>query len=194
MSPHVPFLLLIVGLSVTSTPGAQESAATVPGSPMGSAPSGAPPAPSIAEDAVSGATYFEFAGLGLTQSRTDGAYHLEVELRGLPPEQVQIRPVDNGLLIGVRRTSETSREEFRPDGQGVQRSWRFSRGQQSTRLPAPPDADLRAMQRVDGADRIDISIPRRADTMGYGRPPAGRSSPRFPSPPPAATTQPEHAQ
>jgi hypothetical protein len=119
-------------------------------------------------DADTGRLTFDFAGVRLTQSRTDDAYLLDIELRGLPADQVDIRPAGGGLMLVVRRTAESTREETVADGRGYQRSWSFSSGQNVRRLPAPPDADLRGMQRTDGADAIQVSIPRRSDVPGYG--------------------------
>ncbi len=131
----------------------------------GAASAGMPPE----YDAETGRIAFDFAGLRLTQTRTDEAYALDIDLRGLPPEQVQIRPAGGGLLLVVRRTAESSRQETFEDGRGYARSWGFSTGQTVKRLPAPPDADVRAMQREDSPERIRVSIPRRAD-LPAGRP------------------------
>jgi hypothetical protein len=121
---------------------------------------------------------FDFAGLRMTQSRGDNAYLLDIELGDLPADQVMVRPAGGGLLISVRRTSEASREEVLEDGRGYRRSWGYSSGQRSQRLPAPPDADLRAMRRVDEAGAIHISIPRFAGVPDFGAmppmPPYGR--------------------
>lgn len=154
-------------------------------------------------DPDTGRLAFDFAGLGLTQSRTDDAYVLDIDLRGLPPEQVQVRPAGGGLLLVVRRTAESSREETFDDGRGYARSWGFSTGQRVQRLPAPPDADVRAMQREDSAEVIHISIPRRSDlpagggygqpgaAPGYGMPPAAMPAPPAPK---ATPGQPQGAQ
>ena len=132
-------------------------------------------------DPDTGRIAFDFAGLRLTQSRSGDAYLLDIDLRGLPPEQVQIRPAGGGLLLAVRRTAETSREETLDDGRGYRRSWGFSSGQRVKRLPAPPDADLRNLQRTDGDASIQVRIPRRADLPGYG--------PRAPETPPQEPRQ-----
>lgn len=121
-------------------------------------------------DPDTGRLAFDFAGLRLTQSRSDDVYVLDIDLRGLPPEQVQIRPAGGGLLLAVRRTAETSREETLDDGRGYRRSWGFSTGQRVKRLPAPPDADVRNLQRTDGDASIQVRIPRRTDLPGYGLP------------------------
>ncbi len=119
-------------------------------------------------DPETGRTTFDFAGLGLTQGRNDDAYLLDIDLRGLPAEQVQVRPAGRGLLLVVERRAETSRAETLDNGYGYRRSWGFSSGRNVKRLPAPPDADVLALQREDRDDAVHISIPRRADPSGYG--------------------------
>lgn len=130
-------------------------------------------------DADTGRIAFDFAGLRLTQSRSDDAYLLDIDLRGLPPEQVQIRPAGGGLLLAVRRIAETSREETLEGGRGYRRSWGFATGQRVKRLPAPPDADVRNLQRTDADGSIQVRIPRRADLPGYG-PPTPATAPQEP--------------
>lgn len=137
-----------------------------------------------AYDPQTGRLAFDFAGIRLTQSRGDDAYLLDIDLRGLPAEQVQIRAVGGGLLLAVRRSAETTREETFADGRGYRRSWGFSAGQRIKRLPAPPDADLRNLQRTDGDDTIQIRIPARSDFPEYGQP-----TPQ--TPPPAPQEQPQ---
>jgi hypothetical protein len=160
------------------------------GAPRGPMPPslGSGPAPTGANpdyDPETGRTSFDFAGLRVTQSRTDDAYQLDIDLRGLPAEQVQIRPAGGGLILVVRRTAQTNREEAFADGRGFRRSWGYSSGQSVKRLPAPPDADLRAMQREDTAASIHVSIPRMDLPTDGGRP-------GFPLPP--AQTAPEAMQ
>ncbi|WP_058555069.1 Hsp20/alpha crystallin family protein [Thiohalocapsa sp. ML1] len=164
-----------------------------------------PPAPGFgpAAGAPAGADYdpetgrisFEFAGLGLTQQRTDDAYVLEIDLRGLPPEQVEIRPLGQGLLLAVRRTAETTRQETAADGQGYRRSWSYASGQRAKRLPAPPDADLAAMERQATEDAISIRIPRRGMGPGAVPMPGEPLPPALSGQPPApAAAAPEAGQ
>jgi HSP20 family molecular chaperone IbpA len=147
-----------------------------------------PPESAVDYDPETGRLAFDFAGLGLTQERTDDAYLLDIDLRGLPAEQVSIQPVGGGLVLAVQRSAETSREETSADGRGYRRSWSFSSGQQVKRLPAPPDADIQAMQRQDSADAISIVIPRRTPTTGAAPRPPGQMPTQTPSsnPPPSA--------
>lgn len=119
-------------------------------------------------DPETGRTAFDFAGLRLIQSSTDDAYLLDIELRGLPAEQVQVHPAGSGLMLVVQHVAETSRAETFGDGYGFRRSWGYSSGRNVKRLPTPPDADVLAMQREDGDDAVHISIPRRADLSGFG--------------------------
>jgi HSP20 family molecular chaperone IbpA len=152
----------------------------------------------IDQDPETGRISFDFAGLGVVQQRTDDAYLLQIDLRGLPPEQVEIRPLGQGLMIAVRRTAETTRQETAADGQGYRRSWSYASGQRAKRLPAPPDADLAALERQATADAISIRIPRRG--MGLGAvpmpgeplPPARSGQP--PAPPAPAAAAPEAGQ
>jgi hypothetical protein len=147
-------------------------------------PTALPPAPrdgrATATDPASGRVRFDFAGLGLTQERTDDAYLLDIELRGIPAEQVLIRPLGGGLLLAVRRTAETRRDETIAEGRGYRRSWSYASGQRVKRLPAPPDADIAAMTRRETPGGIRVEIPRRASNLG-GRPVPGQ--PPVPPPP-----------
>jgi HSP20 family molecular chaperone IbpA len=210
-SPLVAACVLLPGLTPAAEPmptAAAQPIATSPAaeSPMLQAPElppqqqptmpppTQPPGPNSAAippayDPETGEIAFDFAGLRLTQSRTDTEYQLNIDLRGLPPEQVQIRPTGRGLLLVVRRTTEMTREETFGDGRGYARSWGFSSGQRTKRLPAPPDADVRAMQREDGPEHIRVSIPRRENLpgpgtgfrpRGYGAPP--QLTPAYPAP------------
>ena len=137
---------------------------TPPAGPFGTA--GGEAAPEY--DAQTGRTSFDVAGVRLVQSRTDDAYLLDIELRGLPAEQVEVRPAGNGLLLVVQRKAETSRAETSDNGYGYRRSWSYGSARSVKRLPAPPDADVLAMQREDTDDTVHISIPRRTDLSGYG--------------------------
>jgi hypothetical protein len=170
------------------TPYALPQQRPVGGSPLPGyyAAPGGPAATGADVDPETGRLSFDFAGLRLTQQRTDGAYLLDIELRGLPSEQVEIRPLGRGLLLMVRRSAETERAETFAEGRGYRRSWSVASGQRVKRLPAPPDADLRATQRLDTADAISIRIPRRElNPSGNGALPA--APPTIPQPPGAAS-------
>ncbi len=104
---------------------------------------------------------FTFAGLGLTQHRSDEAYSLDIDLNGLDPARVKILPAGFGLMIAVEQSAQTDRSETFADGRGFRRSYSWSGGTRMKRLPVPPDGDLAAMLREDGDDGILILIPRR---------------------------------
>jgi len=107
---------------------------------------------------------FAFAGMRLTQHRSDEAYTLDIELNGLDPAQVQVEPAGSGLVIVAKQSAETDSTETFADGRGFRRSYSWSGGSRIQRLPVPPDGDLTAMLREDSDDGILIVIPRRAET------------------------------
>lgn len=101
-----------------------------------------------------------FAGMRLTQHRSDEAYTLDIELNGLDPAQVQIVPAGSGLVIVAEQSAQTDRTETFADGRGFRRSYSWSGGSRMKRLPVPPDGDLQAMLREDSDGGILIVIPR----------------------------------
>jgi len=110
--------------------------------------------------ADSGPDTVEFAGMRLTQQRTDDAYTLDIELNGMEPAQVRITPNGPALMIVAEQTAGTSREETFAEGGGFRRSFSYSSGRSMKRLPVPPDGDLANMRRDDADGHIRISIPR----------------------------------
>jgi HSP20 family molecular chaperone IbpA len=100
-------------------------------------------------------------GLGLKQEMTDEAYILVIELNGQDPSEVDVSARGNLLLVTSRSTAETRSSQSFDDGRGYQRSWSWSSGQRSRRLPVPPDADLGMMRREQDDEQIRITIPRR---------------------------------
>ena len=107
-----------------------------------------------------------FAGMRLTQHRSDEAYTLDIELNGLDPAQVQVMPAGSGLVIIAEQSAQTDRTETFADGRGFRRSYSWSGGSQMKRLRVPPDGDLNAMLREDGDGGILIVIPRLAAASG----------------------------
>lgn len=97
----------------------------------------------------------------MTQERTDDAYLLIIDLNGLAPENVQVRPFGNTLLVRTRRDARTRRSETFDDGRGFRESYRVSTGSSTRRLPVPPDGDLMALTREESPEQVRISIPRR---------------------------------
>ena len=95
------------------------------------------------------------------QSITAEGYVLEIPLEGMKAEEIQVDVQGRSLRISRDTSTRTSREDNFDDGRGYQRSYSFSSGRTSRRLPLPPDADGAALQRQDSADQVRILIPRR---------------------------------
>jgi hypothetical protein len=132
-------------------PGAY-SAPALPSTPLGTNGTGEP--------APSGATVLRFAGMTLTLARTESAYTLDIALGDIDATQVQIGPAGQLLMVVVNRSEQATREEQFDDGRGYRRSFSYSSGRSVKRLPAPPDANLAALQREDADGRIHVTIPR----------------------------------
>ena len=99
--------------------------------------------------------------LRYNQSITAEGYVLEIPLEGMKAEEIQVDVQGRSLRISRDTSTRTSREDNFDDGRGYQRSYSFSSGRTSRRLPLPPDADGAALQRQDSADQVRILIPRR---------------------------------
>ena len=99
--------------------------------------------------------------LPLKQSVTSEGYVLEIPLEGFKAEEIQVDVEGRSLRISRDTSTRTSREDNFDEGRGYQRSYSFSSGRASRRLPLPPDADGAALQRQDSADQVRILIPRR---------------------------------
>lgn len=102
----------------------------------------------------------------MTQERTDDQYLLIIELDGLAPENVQVRPMGQTLLVRTRIDARSRRSETFGDGSGYRESYRMSSGSSTRRLPVPPDGDLYALERVDTDEQVRILIPRRGAADG----------------------------
>lgn len=96
----------------------------------------------------------------MRQERTEDQYLLILDLDGLPPENVQIRPVGHSLVVRARTDARTHRSESFGDGRGYRESHRISTGSLTRRLPVPPDADLAGLEREDRAQQVRVMIPR----------------------------------
>jgi len=129
------------------------------GMPPQGYPSQLPPGIS-GPDQGGGPMTLDFAGMRMTQDRTDAAYTLDIALNGADPGQVEITPTRGGLVIVSNQSAQTEREETFDDGRGYRRSFSWSGGRSVKRLPVPPDGDLGAMQRDDADGTIHITIPR----------------------------------
>ncbi|NEX16304.1 MAG: hypothetical protein C1943_06660 [Halochromatium sp.] len=97
----------------------------------------------------------------IMQEQTEDAYLLIIDLNGLNPEYVQVRPYGRSLLVRTRQDTRTRRSETFSDGHGYRESYRVSTGSSTRRLPVPPDGDLARLSREDSAEQVRILIPRR---------------------------------
>jgi HSP20 family molecular chaperone IbpA len=102
----------------------------------------------------------------MTQERTDDQYLLIIDLDGVAPENVQVRPMGRTLLVRTRVDARSRRSETYADGSGYRESYRMSSGSSTRRLPVPPDGDLYALERVDTDAQVRILIPRRGAADG----------------------------
>jgi hypothetical protein len=99
--------------------------------------------------------------LRFNQTVTAEGYVLEIPLDGLKAEDIQVQIDGRSLRLTRDTSTQKTREETLGNGQGYLRSYSFSSGHSSQRLPLPPDADGGALRREDGAERVRIIIPRR---------------------------------
>lgn len=128
-----------------------------PGMPYGFPGAAGTPSPQVPPSGAPEA----FGTLTLSPEITDEAYILIIGLNGRDPASVEVNAVGNALLITGRDSAQTSTNQQFDDGRGYQRSWSWSSGHRSRRLPAPPDADLSMLRREHGEDEVRIIIPRR---------------------------------
>ncbi len=98
----------------------------------------------------------------MRQERTEDQYLLIIDLEGLPPERVEVRPFGRSLMVRTRIDARTHRSESFDDGRGYRESYRVSTGSRTRRLPVPPDADLAGLERVDSKQQVRVIIPRSA--------------------------------
>ncbi|MBK5941374.1 Hsp20/alpha crystallin family protein [Halochromatium roseum] len=138
------------------------SFAAPPQGPVGAQPMPAPAMPYRAPLPDSGAGHRWSTGqVRMTQERTEEAYILIIDLNGLAPDNVQVRPFGQNVLVRTRRDAHTRRSETFDDGRGYRESYRVSTGSSTRRLPVPPDGDVLGLTREDGAEQVRVLIPRR---------------------------------
>lgn len=99
--------------------------------------------------------------LRFNQSVTPEGYVLEIPLDGMKAEEIQVDVDGRSLRISRDTSAKMSREDNFDDGRGYMRSFSYSSGRSSRRIPLPPDADGAAMQRQDSPEQVRILIPRR---------------------------------
>ncbi|TVQ92590.1 MAG: Hsp20/alpha crystallin family protein [Chromatiaceae bacterium] len=97
------------------------------------------------------------AGPRLSQSQTDSHYILDID--GVEPATVQVDVVGGSLVVQIARQASIQREKQFPDGHGLVRSYQWSSGSRSRRLPLPWDADPDALERQDLAAPDQDSVP-----------------------------------
>ena len=99
--------------------------------------------------------------LRFNQTVTAEGYVLEIPLEGLKADQVRVDFDGRALRLSRQTSASQSRADSFDEGRGYQRSFSYSSGRSSRRIPLPPDADGAAMKREDQADKVVILIPRR---------------------------------
>jgi HSP20 family molecular chaperone IbpA len=117
---------------------------------------------------------------GVSVETTDDAYLISIDTAGASPEGVQVSPAGRGLSISRSTDEQTVQEDSFDDGRGYRRSFSFSRGSSSRRIPLPPDADVTKMTRENAEDAVRLRIPRlsgQGSDWDQGSPwgPSGRS-------------------
>lgn len=119
-----------------------------------------------ADAPVNGAAHFSPrphpGQIRMRQDRTEDQYLLILDLEGLPPEHVEVRPFGRSLMVRVHVDARARRSESFDDGRGYRESYRISTGSRTRRLPVPPDADLAGLERVDSEQQVRVMIPRTA--------------------------------
>jgi hypothetical protein len=101
------------------------------------------------------------AGFRISRRASNDAYDMTIELDGMSPEEVQVRPQGNWILISRESSAQQVQNDSFDDGRGYMRSFSYSSGRTSRRVSVPRDGNLSAMSREDGESSIHIHIPRR---------------------------------
>jgi len=129
----------------------------VPGSALGWSPYGhAPPWAGPA-----GATQQQRA-MRLERSADQDNYYLTLHLTGMAPQEVNVT-LEGGRWLNISSDDRSESSHQQSSDQGgyyYSRSFSYSSNRSSRRISLPRDADGAAMQRVDGENRVEISIPR----------------------------------
>ncbi len=102
-----------------------------------------------------------YGRLRFTQSVTEEGYVLEIPLNGIKAEEIQVDLDGRSIRLSRDASAKKSREETLDDGRGYMRSYSYSSGRSSRRVPLPQDADGNAMRREDSAEKVRVIIPRR---------------------------------
>jgi HSP20 family molecular chaperone IbpA len=102
------------------------------------------------------------AGFRISRDAFEDGYGLTIHAGGADPATIEVRAEGQSLIISRERSEQRFQEDSYEEGHGFVRSFSYSSGSASLRLPVPPDADLSAMTREDGKEGVRITIPRRA--------------------------------
>jgi len=110
------------------------------------------------------------APLRIRRQVTPDAYLLRIAPGDGKTADIQVTP--RGRVLEISRTSgsETTEERSFDEGRGYLRSFSYSSGSTSRRIPVPPDADVSAMTREESDGTILIRIPRRSAQRVPARP------------------------
>jgi HSP20 family molecular chaperone IbpA len=109
-------------------------------------------------------------GIQVSRRTSEDAYVLDIQLRGMRPDEVQVRTQGRWITIDRVGSAQEVRQEQFDDGRGYAHSYSYSSGTATRRMTLPPDADASAMQREDGESSIRIRFPRTDRGFGYGAP------------------------
>jgi len=85
----------------------------------------------------------------------------QARMYGIKAEEIQVDLDGRSIRLSRDASAKKSREETLDDGRGYMRSYSYSSGRSSRRIPLPQDADGGAMRREDSAEKVRVIIPRR---------------------------------
>ncbi len=111
----------------------------------------------LAQPLVPGAAPRWHGGTGIHTQRwqDEGSYYLDIQVRGIAPEDVQVIPRRGGLVIRVARLQ--ARRHASPQGLRYERR---SVARIEQWVTTPPDADLAHLTRQNLEGLVRIRIPR----------------------------------
>ena len=113
--------------------------------------------------------YMPAAPLRISRQVTPDAYLLRITPGDGKTADVQVTPRGRVLEISRATGSETTEERSFDDGRGYMKSFSYSSGSTSRRIPVPPDADLSAMTREESDGTVLIRIPRQSARGTQGK-------------------------